>query len=48
MQTTVAQSESRQIIHIDMDCFYTTIELRERPELVGRPVAVGGCPGGRV
>jgi DNA polymerase IV len=32
----------RKIIHLDMDCFYAAIELRERPELVGRPVAVGG------
>jgi DNA polymerase-4 len=33
---------SRKIIHLDMDCFYAAIELRERPELAGRPVAVGG------
>jgi DNA polymerase-4 len=32
----------RKIIHLDMDCFYAAIELRERPELVGHPVAVGG------
>jgi DNA polymerase-4 len=32
----------RKIIHLDMDCFYAAIELRERPELAGRPVAVGG------
>ena len=32
----------RKIIHLDMDCFYAAIELRERPELTGRPVAVGG------
>ena len=25
-----------------MDCFYAAIELRERPELKGHPVAVGG------
>lgn len=35
----------RKIIHIDMDCFYAAIELRERPELAGLPVAVGGSSG---
>jgi DNA polymerase-4 len=41
---TLAGSESppRRIIHLDMDCFYAAIELRDRPELRGQPVAVGG------
>ncbi|MDQ8197106.1 DNA polymerase IV [Pelagicoccus enzymogenes] len=35
-------SPRRQIIHIDMDCFYAAIEVRDRPELRREPVAVGG------
>jgi DNA polymerase-4 len=32
----------RKIIHIDMDCFYAAIEIRENPSLANLPVAVGG------
>ena len=35
----------RRIIHIDMDCFYASVEIRERPELSNQPVAVGGSSG---
>ncbi len=36
---------SRRIIHIDMDCFYAAIEIREKPELQNKPIAVGGSSG---
>ena len=32
----------RKIIHLDMDCFYAALEVRDRPELRLEPVAVGG------
>lgn len=35
-------SMQRKIIHIDADCFYAAIEMRDRPELSQIPMAVGG------
>lgn len=43
MEFNVLENKQRKIIHVDMDCFYAAIEIRDNPSLSDKPVAVGAA-----
>ena len=36
--------KQRDIIHVDMDCFYASIEMRDEPKLQDKPVVIARDP----
>ena len=37
----------KYIAHLDLDCFFVSVERIKNPDLIGKPVIVGGSAAGR-
>ena len=45
-QQALRKDSSNVFVHIDLDCFFVSVGLRDRPQLIGKPVAVSHFKGG--
>ena len=44
-QQTLRKDNCNVFVHIDLDCFFVSVGLRDRPQLLGKPVAVSHFKG---